>query len=170
MATLEDYTYIKAEIDAFNVISDNKNFVEYSRIFLPNATYDPGNGPVRGVANIQALFASQLLQPDTVSQFSSSTQLIELHGPFDALGAASTATAVTYTNIIFFGQGSSAGQLRVFYAKYSDTLAKTGDFAPFGGWKFASRKYSEFVSYFFPLKVSAHADSCKILIGSVDWE
>ncbi len=142
----EDYLYIKGTIDYFNILADAKDFTGIGKLFLPNATYDPGNGPVKGVDAIEAVLA-KILKPGTLTQFVSSTQIIDQLGPFDGIGSPATAKAITYIIVTFFGQGKLEGELRIIYAKYLDELVKTGNFAFFGGWQFASRKFVEFVIF-----------------------
>ena len=152
LAGVEDDNRINKVISAFNFYTDAKDFDSLNRLFLPNATYAVFEEEVqidfvRGIVDIKALI-SKTLYPGTVTQSASTTQLIDLDYPSDPHGSAAKANATTYETITFFGRGAQRGLTKSFFAVYKDTLVKTGDFRKFGGWKFSSRVFTTFVSFF----------------------
>lgn len=152
LAGLQDNRYIKGEIDFVNFVEDAKDFNRLNRVFLPNATYtifeeDVQVDFVRGIVPIKASI-SRFLYPGTVTQSASTTQLIELDYPFDPIGSAATANATTYVTITFFGRGNQSGLTKSYFGVYQDRFVKTGNFEVFGGWKFSSRVFTTFVSFF----------------------
>ena len=146
LGSTDDIENIRTIIADFAFYSDDKNFPAIGSLFVPNATYDPGNGNVEGVPAIEAKLSS-ILAPGTVTSIAVLQSRIVLGPPFDAIGAAGTATALTASEVVYFGQGKLKGQVLSIPARFTDKLVKTGDFAKYGGWRFASRVFRVQVSF-----------------------
>ena len=144
LSSPSDVLYIRKLISDFAINLDLKNFKAFEVEFISTATYDPGNGPVKGVPAIQKALAA--IVANNVTQSSLTTQSINLAPPFDIQGAAGKASAITYAIVSFIGQKADAGKVFIFYGLFKDNLVKTGDFANYGGWKFSDRKFVTLVS------------------------
>ena len=124
---------------------NSKNYKAFEIEFIAEATYDIGNGVVlSGIPNITSVFSEVV--GTAVMHSSLTTQSISLSAPFDAQGAASQASATTYSIVSFLGQGADAGKAFVIYGVFKDKFVKTGDFSHYGGWKFSERVYDTLVS------------------------
>lgn len=144
LCTTEDVEHIKKLTADFAISLDTKNYKAFEKQFTPTASYDPGNGPVTGFANIEKVLAT--IVTNQVTQTSVTTQSILLAPPFDGLGAAGTATGTTYNIVTFIGKGPKLGNALLIYGLWRDKFVKTGDFAYHGGWKFSSRVFVSLVS------------------------
>ena len=139
-----DVLYIQKLTADFAINADTKNFTAYDVEFIPTATYDPGNGAVKGISAIKETLA--LVFQNVTTQTSVTTQSVSLGPPFDVQGAAGTASAIAYAIVTNLGQGAEVGKAFTVYGYWNDTLVKTGDFANYGGWKFSSRGFVSLVS------------------------
>lgn len=108
LCSTDDIENIQLIIADFAFYSDDKNFPAIGSLFVPNGTYDPGSGPVEGVPTIEATL-SAILAPGTVTDIGVFQSHIVLGPPFDAIGAAGTATALTAVEVVYFGQGKLTG-------------------------------------------------------------
>lgn len=139
-----DILYIEKLTADFAINLDAKNYKAFNDEFLPTGTYDPGAGPVTGVPNISKALSA--IVTNNVTQSSLTTQSISLTPPFDVIGSASRASAITYAIVSFIGKGVDAGKVFIVYGLYKDKFAKTGDFTKYGGWKFSERVFNVLVS------------------------
>lgn len=147
LTSSSDIIYIRKLIADFAINLDTKNFKGFEIEFIPSGTYDAGAGPVAGLPAIQKTLAAVV--NNNVTQTSLTTQSITLSPPFDSLGAASRASAITYAIVSYIGQKADAGKAYIFYGLFKDKLVKTGDFAEYGGWRFSERIFETLVSKFF---------------------
>lgn len=139
-----DVLYIQKLTADFAINADTKNFNGYDVEFIPTATYDPGNGPIKGIPAIKETLA--LVFKNVTTQTSVTTQSVSLGPPFDLQGAAGTASAIAYAIVTNLGIGAEEGKAFTVYGHWKDTLVKTADFADYGGWKFSSRAFVSLVS------------------------
>lgn len=144
LSSPSDVLYIEKLTADFAINLDLKNFKAFEVEFIPTATYDPGNGAVKGVPAIQKALAAVV--GNNVTQSSLTTQSINLAPPFDVQGAAGKASAITYAIVSYIGQDDDAGKVFIFYGLFKDKLVKTGDFGNYGGWKFSERAFVTLVS------------------------
>lgn len=140
-----DILYIQKLTADFAINLDTKNVNGYDVEFLPKATYNPGNGPVKGIAAIKDILGR--VTQNATTQTSITTQSINLGPPFDAQGAAATATGITYAIVTNLGTGDEEGKAFIVYGYWTDKLVKTGDFANYGGWRFSDRVFKSLVSF-----------------------
>lgn len=145
LCSTDDNLNIRDLIGDFAFYAEDKNFDAIGSLFTANATYNAGSEPVQGVPAIEAIL-SALLPAGFPTAFDVLQSRIVLGPPFDRLGAAGTATALTSLVVIYFGQGDLKGQEYDIPARYSDTLVKTG-LPGYGGWRFSSRAFLGRVSY-----------------------
>lgn len=139
-----DTLYIEKLIADFAINFDAKNFKAFDIEFIPTGTYDPGNGPIKGIPTIKKTLAA--IAGDGVTQLSLTTQSISQSPPFDIQGAAGRASATTYAIVTYIGKGAGKGKVYVVYGLFKDHLVKTGDFSEYGGWRFSSRAFQALVS------------------------
>lgn len=139
-----DILYIRNLAADFSINLDTKNFKGLDVEFIPTATYDAGNGAVKGISAIKEILA--LIVRNVTTQSSVTTQSVSLGPPFDVQGAAGTASAIAYAIVTNLGTGAEEGKAFTVYGYWNDTLVKTSDFADYGGWKFSSRVFKSLVS------------------------
>ncbi len=95
-------SYIRNLMADFAILFDDRKFNALADLFTPNANYSVGNLNMVGPSQI-ATFVGNLTKDPT--QLALSTQSINLLPPFDALGGAVKAMAVTYVIATVFGSG-----------------------------------------------------------------
>lgn len=156
LSSVEDILYIQRLTADFGIVLDSKNFKALATEFIPEATYDPGNGVVTGIPNIIKVLTP--IVKDRVVQSAFTTQSITLVPTFDTQGGAFFATATTYATVSYIGQGALAGKVFVVYGSFRDSLKKTAEFDLYGGWKFSSRVFTVLVSTL-QIRLLAHAHS-----------
>lgn len=143
---LEDKFDIKDLFSAFAFLVDEKKFDKLGKIYTPDATFEPGEGPVKGTPAI-ANFIKEFI-PDTVTSYSqATTNLIKFLPPFDKEGRSDRAEAVSYTFYIFFGAGNSTKEY-LLPIKYVDKEIVRTKEPGFGGWRIKTRKLEVVVSIF----------------------
>ena len=140
-----DVLYIEKLTADFAINLDTKNIKGFDVEFIPKATYNPGNGPVKGIAAIKNILG--LVTQNATTQTSITTQSIDLGPPFDVQGAAATASGITDAIVTNLVTGADEGKAFTVYGFRTDKLVKTGDFANYGGWKFSSRVFKSLVSF-----------------------
>lgn len=139
-----DVLYIQDLIAEYVINLDKKNFDAWDSAFLPNATYNTGEGFVQGLPNIKKELA--LIVGQNVTQTSLTTQSIKFGPGSGKQGASSKATATSYVQVTYIGQGVDRGKAFLVYAIATDQVVKTGDFSNYGGWKFSARDFKVLVS------------------------
>ena len=102
---------VEHTLNAFSHAVDNHDFNLLELVFAPNATanFDDGRGTLRGLTAISKQLQFGLT--GTITHHSLSTQLVRLTSP-------TTASAVSYLQGTFFGQGNLAGQISTTYGRY----------------------------------------------------
>lgn len=125
---------IQQTLNQYALSVDSKNYVILADIFTPDARADFLVFPVvHGLPAIVAVLSKAL--EGLISQHSLTTQVITLESETDA-------SAITYLQGNFFGQGNLTGQVLNNYGKYIDDLT----FVQNVGWRVRNRTLVNFVS------------------------
>lgn len=146
---LEDKSDIDDLQNAVVLSTDDKKPDEVSKLFTPNATFDPGPGvPVRPIQGRPAIVAElRRLIPGNVTSFGQlSTKLIKFNPPFDREGRSNRASAITYLTTTLFSAGNSTGPLFVFLKVVDKEIVRTNE-TGYGGWRIHDRELVPVVSF-----------------------
>lgn len=149
LSSPDDYQNIERVSALYSILIDKLNWSALDTVFTSNATFDFSNPKVPLLHGLQAIekTLAALAPPGTVSQHTSSTQVISLSGSDRKTDGAVvyTAQALSYSVGTYFGTGNLTGQIRTFYGKFEDTFVKTS-LPGSGGWRIDSRVLSFVVS------------------------
>lgn len=156
---VEDKENIEDLFSFFSVLTDEKKYDKVGKVFTPDATFEPGEGPVKGTPAIANFLKKQI--PDTVTTYSqTTTKLVKFVPPFDKDGRSDRAEAVSYTLIIFFAGNSTKEYLLPI--KYVDKEIVRTKEPGFGGWRIKKRKLEVVVSF----NTSHKTPLCRLLSAS----
>lgn len=145
---LEDKSNIEDLTAAYNFLIDDKKYSDFGNVLTPDVTYDPGNGPVKGIpAAIEII--SKIIPATTITYFTLGTQLIKFLPPFDKQGRSNLAESVSYSTFVAYGTGNLTGQFYIIDARFVDKEIVRTKQPGFGGWRFGNRKFEAVVSFFF---------------------
>ena len=142
---VEDKENIREILNLFSLLTDEKKYDKVDKVFTRDATFEPGEGPVKGTPAIANFLKNQI--PDTVTTYSqTTTNLIKFVPPFDKEGRSDRAEAVSYTFVIFFGAGNSTKEY-LLPIKYLDKEIVRTKEPGSGGWRIKKRKLEVVVSF-----------------------
>lgn len=143
-----DVLYIKKLTADVAQSLDSKDFAQFVNFFTNNVIYKRGGSSpiINGTHNVKAALAD-IHPPEVITQTAINTESITLLPPFDEQGAAGRARGVVYVTASYIGQGNLTSQVAVYFAKFEDEYVKTGNIAPYGGWRISRRFFINFVSY-----------------------
>ncbi len=141
---VEDKENIEDLFSRFSLLTDGKNYGKVDKVFTRDATFEPGEGPVKGTPAIANFLKKKI--PDTVTTYSqTTTNLIKFVPPFDKEGRSDRAEAVSYTFVIFFAVNSTKEYLLPI--KYVDKEIVRTKEPGSGGWRIKKRKLEVVVSF-----------------------
>lgn len=131
---------IRNKISLYALALDAKDYGLVGDIFTADAVVNyPGIGPLSGVPAVQAYVKTQL--EGLVTQHTMSTIMVDFGPP----GLQTIPRSTAYLIANFLGQGDLAGQVVVFYGKYTDLWAFEA-----GSWKCKNRTLTFLVSFLNP--------------------
>lgn len=127
-------------LSLFGFLLDTKNFSALNYVFTDDVVVDsrPLSGtatgnPSTGLASLEK-FYERVYFNQTTQHVSESVLVYDL--------AQTTAKAVSYQSVVYFGQGALLGQIATFYEKLDDDLVKVD-----GSWRISARTLILFVSF-----------------------
>lgn len=141
----------KSDIDDLlnysEILFDEKKFVKYSELFTPNATYDPGPGPIRPFEGRDAIveFVKKSIPRNLTTFTQLGTKFIKSTPPFDKEGRPDRASAVSYNTLTIFAPGNSTEVLILLIKFVDKEIVRTKE-PGFGGWRIQNRQLKLIVS------------------------
>lgn len=114
---VDDIVVIEQTLNLFARSVDTHDYTLLDSVFSPNAVanFATSAGCIDGLPAIKVFLQNTLT--GTVSQHALSTHMINVGG-----NQTTTASASTYLQGTFFGQGNLTGQIQTTYGRYDDLL------------------------------------------------
>ena len=124
---------ITQKLSLYDIAIDTKNFSALSGAFADDVVANVAPTPIKGLAAYEAFLQADLALSKT--QHTTTTVFA-----YDI--KTSTAKSISYSDAVYFGQGSALGQTFTYFERFDDVWTKGAD----GPWRISERTLTIFVS------------------------
>ena len=124
---------ITQKLSLYDIAIDTKNFSALSSTFADDVVANVAPFPIEDLASYEAFLEDDLALSKT--QHTTTTVFA-----YDI--ETSSAKSISYSDAVYFGQGSALGQTFTYFERFDDVWSKGAD----GPWKISERTLTIFVS------------------------